>query len=122
MNDAQLRSRLNFKGKKTSFEGLKRNIKQIDGNSTRYNRVKGLTTDFVNKEKTVQNKRRAFNSAHYVIGSNRFFEGMRKVQELNHNLSERQAIILTDSIIKKAKKNYKSLSSVQKQIIEAISP
>ena len=122
LSDTQLKQRLKFEGKEASFSGLKRNIKQIDGKSTNYSRAEPLLKDFSNKEKDFQAKRRAYQSGAKIIGHNRFFNGVNAVQKKNPNLTPRQAHIITASIIKKAKKRFKKLSKVQKQIIEAISP
>ena len=122
LSDTQLKQRLNFEGEEVSFQGLKRNIKAIDGATTNYSRAQPLLKDFSKKEKTFQAKRRAYQSGAKVIGHNRFFNGVNAKQKQNPNLTPRQAQIITASIIKKAKKRFKKLSKIQVQILEAISP
>lgn len=120
LSDNDLKKALNFKGVQASFEGLKRNINNVEQSQTKDNqRAKVLIDYTVNKSnvKAFQKARRQI--AIKVIGKNTFWFGVDKAKELGYG----KPIKATDTSVRRAKQfGYNRLNKRQKQIIDAISP
>lgn len=121
MSDIDLKKGLSFKGKKASFDGLKRNILQIQLSQER---KEGLSTlalpqyvkfGYKGKKLSVITK-----ELRKTAGLNIFFDISKKVQK-QFNLTEKEAFRRTDLILKMAHTNYKKLSKVEKVILSFFS-
>lgn len=127
LSDKDLKQALGFKGKKTSFEGLKRNIKNLSvgiNDKDKLSRKEGLRTlalpkyaKFGYRGKRLSIIKKELSKA---IGLNIFFDISKEVQT-KFNVSTKQSFKLTNSILERAKKNYKKLSVIEKIILSYFS-
>jgi len=127
MSDSQLRKELGFVGKKASFEGLKRNIKQIGVGISKTDTIKrkeGLSNLLLPKYIKFGYRGKRLNIVKTEIrktsGLNIFFDISKKVQT-QFNLTSKQAYKRTDLIIKKYYKDKRTLSNVERQILSFFS-
>lgn len=121
ISDKELRLSLGFKGKKASFEGLKRNIKSIGISKERKEGSVNLTlpkyTKFGfrgHKLDVIQKELRQ------TSGINIFFDIQAKVQK-EFNLTKGQALRQTKAILEIAKTNYTKLNQREKIILSYFS-
>ena len=121
ISDKELRLSLGFKGKKASFEGLKRNIRQIGISKERKEGsvnlslpkyanfgFRGRKLDIIKKELRT------------TSGINIFFDIQAKVQK-EFNLTKNQALIQTKAILEIAKTNYTKLNKREKIVLSYLS-
>lgn len=118
-----MRIAIQFKGKQSSFKGLRRNLNAIDPSiKMDYNRAIQMSKDIASKQTTAKQKSREYKIATNILGHNRFWNGINKAVNINPNLTKNQAIEIVDRTIKSAKVDFNMLSAKQKDIIMAISP
>lgn len=120
LSDSELKSRLNFHGKPSSFKGLKANIRNIDQSTNKDNqRSKDLIEYAVSKGKTTIAKKIIREKVIKTMEKNKFWFGVDKAKDLGYT----NPIKATDTSIRRVKKfGYNRLNKRQKAIIDAISP
>lgn len=120
LSDDELKTRLNFHGKQSSFVGLKANIRNVDTSLTKDNqRTKDIITYGISKLKNPVFRKAKRNIIIEVTGKNRFWFGVDEAKKLGYD----NPIKATDTSIRRIKAfGYKRLNKRQKQIIDAISP
>lgn len=127
LSDKDLKQTLGFKGTKTSFEGLKRNIKNlnvgIDKKDT-LKRKEGLRTlalpkyaKFGYRGKRLSIVKKELGK---TVGLNIFFDISKEVQT-RFNISEKKSWFITRNILKKAKVNFNQLTQIEKIILSYFS-
>ena len=127
MSDSDLKQSLGFVGKKASFEGLKRNIRNIGSgisDKDKLTRKEGLSNIVLPKYVKFGYRGKKLNvvktELRKTAGLNIFFDISRKVQS-QFNLTSKQAYKRTDLIIKKYHFKKESLSKVERQILSFFS-
>lgn len=127
MSDSDLKKALGFKGKKASFEGLKRNIKQIGVGVDKIDtkeRKEGITNLSIPKYIKFGYRGKKLNIVKTEIrktaGLNIFYDISKKVQT-EFNLSENQSYRRTDAILKIARINYANLTKREKELLSYFS-
>jgi len=127
MSDSDLRKSLGFVGKKASFEGLKRNIRNIGSgisDKDKLTRKEGLSNLILPKYSKIgyrgKGLTRVKSQIRKTAGLNIFFDISKKVQS-QFNLTSKEAYKRTDLIIKKYHTRKESLTKVERQILSFFS-
>jgi len=127
LSDKDLRKALGFKGTKTSFNGLKRNIKNLSVGIDKKDALKrkeGLRSlalpkyakfGFRGKKLSIINKELG-----KTVGLNIFFDISKDVQT-RFGISEKKSWFITRNILKKAKVNFNQLTQIEKIILSYFS-
>lgn len=128
ISDKQLKSNLGFKGKQSSFNGLKRNIKEtlntgIDKVDKR-KRKEGSVNILLTKAKKSGYIGKGLSQIKFRLdktaGVNPFFDISQKVQT-TFNISEKKAFVITRDILKRVKKGKQALNQKEKIILSYFS-
>lgn len=121
MSDTQLRQALGFKGKKSSLEGLKRNIKQIQFNQNRKEQISNRSlTSYTKSGYRGKGLTRVKSQLRKTTGLNIFFDIAKDVQT-KFNVSKERSYSETRTILKVARTNYKKLSKREKELLSYFS-
>ena len=124
VSNKQIRNDLGFKGKNTSLEGLKRNIRELWLSKERQ---EGSVNIQINKAKSLGYRGKGLsqikNRLRKTSGINTFFDIAKDVQN-KFNVSERKSFDITRDILKRAKKSkqkLKLLNQKEKQLLSFFS-
>lgn len=121
MSDSQLKQSLGFKGKKTSFEGLKRNIRQLQFDQQRQEGISNRSlTSYAKSGYRGKGLSRVKSQLRKTVGLNIFFDISKKVQS-TFNLTTNQSYKQTSLILRKARTNFRNLSKREKEILSFFS-
>ncbi len=121
MSDLQLRQSLGFKGKKSSLEGLKRSIRQIQFDQNRQEQISNRSlTSYAKSGYRGKGLSRVKSQLRKTSGLNIFFDIAKKVQT-TFNVSTNRSYRQTDIILRRARTNYRGLSKREKEILSYFS-
>jgi len=121
LSDLDLRKSVGFKGKKTSFEGFKRNVKEI---GLTLERKQGILKDALPKYAKIGYIGKGLNLAKVrldkIIGLNVFFDIAKEVQN-KFGLTVSESYNKTSNMLQIAKFDFNQLSKSEKIILEFFS-
>jgi len=127
MSDYDLKMALGFKGKKASFEALKRNIRQVGHGVSKTDtitRKEGISNLLLPKYVKFGYRGKKLNIVKTEIrkasGLNIFFDIAKKVQS-TFNVSQKDSWNETRAILELAKVNYNALTKREKKILSYFS-
>lgn len=121
LSDSQLRQAIGFKGKKTSFDAFKRNIKQLQFDQQRKEGISNRTlTSYTKLGYRGKGLSRVKSQLRKSVGLNIFFDIAKEVQT-KFNISKNQSYSETRNILKLARNNYRRLSKRERELLSYFS-
>ena len=121
MTDLQLKQALGFKGKKSSFEGLKRVIKQLQFDQNRQEKISDRSLQSYSKAGyRGKGLSKVKSQLRKSVGLNIFFDISKEVKS-KYGLTTNQSYRQTERILKQARINYGRLSQREKEILSYFS-